>query len=203
MFWDIFNLLIHTNPALSSVDKLNYLISLVDSSAVKAIAGLSVTSKYYDEAVTTRFGNPQLIVNRHMEALLSVADVSSHLNIKGLQKLCDTVEAQSRGLRAFGVPAETYGGPPTPFLVSKLPPEICLIVSRETIEERWSLDGLMKNIEREVDDVEREVDARQHASSKGTPITPHQVQTRTSTAAALVASNSQPPVSTPRCVYYG
>ena len=86
-FWDTFNSSIHSNPTLSSVDKFNYLMSLVNA---EAIAGLTITSANYDEAIATlkkRFGNPQLIGNRHMEALLDVMAVPSHLDIKGLHKL--------------------------------------------------------------------------------------------------------------------
>ena len=126
-FWDSFNSSIHTNPTLSSVDKFNYLMSFVESSAAEAIAGLSITAANYDEAIATlkkRFGNPQLIVNRHMEALLGVSAVTSHHDTKGLRRLLDTVEAHIRGLRALGVPRETYGGLLTSVLVSRLPPEI-------------------------------------------------------------------------------
>ena len=131
-FWDSFNSSIHANPILSSVDKFNYLVSLVESSAAEAIAGLSITAANYDEAIATlkkRFGNPQLIVNRHMEALLGVSAIASHHDTNGLRRLVDTVEAHIRGLRALGVPHETYGGLLTSVIVSKLPPEIKLIVS--------------------------------------------------------------------------
>lgn len=92
-FWDSFNSSIHSNPSLSSIDKFNYLMSLVESSAAEAIAGLAITSTNYDEAISIlkkRFGNHQLIVNRHMEALLEVNAVSSHLDIKG--RLHDNVD---------------------------------------------------------------------------------------------------------------
>ena len=111
-FWDTFNSSFHSNPTLSSVDKFNYLMSLVESSAAEAITGLTITSANYDEAIATlkkRFGNPQLIVNRHMEALLGVMAVPSHLDIKGLHKLHDTVEAHVRGLRALGVEVSAEG----------------------------------------------------------------------------------------------
>ena len=95
------------------MDKFNYLSSLLESSAAEAIAGLTLTAANYDEAIETlkkRFGNPQLIVNRHMEALLNVAAVSSHHDVKGLRRLHDSVETHVRGLRTLGVPATPYGG---------------------------------------------------------------------------------------------
>lgn len=185
-FWDSFNSAIHSNPSLSSVDKFNYLRSLVELSAAEAIAGLTITSANYDEAIATlkkRFGNPQLIVNRHMEALLGVTAVSSHLDIKGLRKLHDTVEAHVRGLRALGVPAESYGGLLTSVLVNKLPSELRLIVSREITTGRWDLDGVMKILE-------REVEARERASTTGVSGAPRKTQPRTPTGAALLTSNS-------------
>lgn len=125
------------NPTLSSIDKFNYLTSLLESSAAEAVAGLSLTAANYDEAIATlrkRFGNPQLIVNCHMEALLSATAVSSQNDVQGLRKLHNSVEAHIRGLRALGVPAETYGGLLMSVLVNKLPPEVKLIVSRELTE---------------------------------------------------------------------
>ena len=79
-FWDSFNSSIHLNPSFSSVDKFNYLTSLVESSFADAIADLTITSANYDEAIDTlmrRFSNPQLIINKHMEALLGVVVVAS------------------------------------------------------------------------------------------------------------------------------
>lgn len=105
-FWDSFNSSIHANPALSSIDKFNYLISLLESTASEAIAGLALTSANYDEAISTlrkRFGNSQLIINRHMENLMNTTAVTSHHDIKGLRRLLDSVEAQVRGLRGLGV----------------------------------------------------------------------------------------------------
>ena len=127
-------------------------MSLVESSAAEAIAGLTITSANYEEAIATlqkRFGNPQMIVIRHMEALLSIATVSSHLNIKGLRKLHTAVEAHIhvRGLRALGIPVETYGGLLTSLLVNKLPSKIRLIISRETTSGSWDLNGVMKILE--------------------------------------------------------
>ena len=56
--------------SLSNIDKFNYLVSLVESSAADAITGL-MTSANYGEAIAIlqkRFGNVQGIVNKHMEA---------------------------------------------------------------------------------------------------------------------------------------
>ena len=198
-FWDSFNSSIHTNPALSSVDKFNYLKSLLESSAAEAIAGLTLTAANYDEAIATlkkRFGNPQLIVNRHMEALLSIAAVTTHHDHKGLRKLHNSVEAHVRGLRALGVPPDSYGGLLTSVLVNKLPPEVRLIVSRATTRESWNLDEVMKIFE-------QEIDARERTSLSSGPSTPRRTQFRTPTATALVANHSGPTSTNVTCAYCG
>lgn len=51
-FWDSFSSSIHGNPALSRIDKFNYLISLLESTAAEAIAGLTPTDANYEEAVS-------------------------------------------------------------------------------------------------------------------------------------------------------
>ena len=71
-FWDSFESAVHRNTDLSDVDKFNYLTSMIEHSASEAIAGLSLTASNYKEAVMIlkkRFGNKQVIVNKHMEIL--------------------------------------------------------------------------------------------------------------------------------------
>ena len=141
--WDSFSSSIHTNPSLSSIDKFNYLISLLESTAAEAIAGLTPTDANYEEAVSVlqrRFGSPQMIINRHMEALLNVPGISSHQDTRGLRKLHDSVEAHVRGLEALKVPSQTYGGFLTSVLVNKLPPELRLIITREMTGLTWDLE---------------------------------------------------------------
>ena len=89
-FWDTFESAVHNNPTLSSIDKFNYLNSLLESAAAEAIAGLTLMSANYEEAIATlrrRFGNKQLIVNRHMDLLLNLEGVTSQHNLKGLRQL--------------------------------------------------------------------------------------------------------------------
>ena len=67
-FWDSYESAIHRNPDLSDIDKFNYLQSLVEHSAAEAIAGLTLSSSNYGEAITVlkkRFGNKQQLINKH------------------------------------------------------------------------------------------------------------------------------------------
>ena len=46
-FWNSFEAAIHNNDELSSVDKFNYLNTLLEDSAAAAVAGLTLTSANY------------------------------------------------------------------------------------------------------------------------------------------------------------
>ena len=88
-FWDTFESAIHNNSSLSDIDKFNYLNSLLEATASEAIAGLTLTSANYHEAILTlkrRFGNKQLIINRHMDLLLHLESVTSINNLRGLRQ---------------------------------------------------------------------------------------------------------------------
>ena len=94
----------------------------MESTTVESIAGLTLMSVNYEKAVASlkrRFGNPQLIVNKHFEELLSLPAVTSRHDLKGLRHLCDSVEARIRGLRALSIPVESYVGPLISILMKK------------------------------------------------------------------------------------
>ena len=50
-FWDSYKSAIHDNRELTDVEKFNYLRSLLEHSAHEAIAGLTLSSANYQEAV--------------------------------------------------------------------------------------------------------------------------------------------------------
>ena len=81
-FLDAYEASIHKNASIASIDKFNYLNSLLEKkTASEAIAGLSITSANYEEAISIlkrRFGNKQIITNKHMEGLLNMAPVTSN-----------------------------------------------------------------------------------------------------------------------------
>ena len=195
-FWDTFESAVHTNSSLSSIDKFNYLNSLLESEAAGAISGLTLTAANYDEAVTTlkrRFGNKQLIVSRHMDLLLNLEAVTSQHNLKGLRHLFDVVESNVWGLRALGVPADTYGGLLSSILMGKLPAELRLIVSRELRERDWDFTSLMGVVEREVE--ARELSVRTHPSQQ-----PRKNPGRGPPTALTLVTGASP---TTNCVYCG
>ncbi len=141
-FWDSYESAIHHNAELSDIDKFNYVKSLLERTTHEAVAGLTLTSANYHEAIATlkkRFGNKQQIVNKHMDVLLHLESVTSHQNLKGLRHLHDHVESHIRSLCSLGVESDSYSSLLTLVLLKKLPQELRLIVSRETDDNAWNL----------------------------------------------------------------
>ena len=174
-FWDAYESAIHSNVTLSDIDKFTYLRSLVNRSARDAIAGLTLSSANYHEAVSVlvkRFGNKQKIIAKHMDTLLNLEQVSSHNSIQALRHLYDQVESHVRSLKSLGVAADSYGNLLLPLLTKKLPAELRLVISRQVTEDDWSLDNVMTALENELKARERAAQSsrdRAHHSARESP----------------------------------
>lgn len=167
-FWDSYESAVHTNRGLSDVDKFNYLRSLLERTAYDAIAGLTLSAANYAEAVDIlkkRFGDKQLIVSKYMEALLAIEPVTSDGNLRGLRRLYDEVESHMRSLKALGVKPDSYGAMLAPVLLNKLPPDVRLIVSRQTGAEA-SVDQILESVEKELTARERTAQDTTHTSTR-------------------------------------
>ena len=157
-FWDSFESIIHLNPELTNIDKFNYLNSLLEQSAAESISGLRLTNANYEEAVAVlkkRYGNKQQIISTHMDALLNLEAVTSHSYFKSLRYLRDQIESHIRSLKSLGIPSESYGSLLSSVLMSKLPQELWLIVSRTITDGEWNFEEVMAVIEKEIDARER------------------------------------------------
>lgn len=158
--WDSFESTVHNNPELSEVDKFTYLKSSLEKAAKEAIAGLSLTAANYTEAIDVlkgRFGNPDLIISKHMDALTSLPFVSSDSDLQGLRQLYDKVESHIRGLKGLSVSADSYCSLLSPVLIKKLTPELRLMLSRNVPPDGWKIDTLMTSLRGEIEARERAV----------------------------------------------
>ncbi len=137
----------------------------LERSAYEAIAGLTLSSANYAEAVAIlkkRFGNKQLIISKHMETLLGVEAVGSDQNLRGLRRLYDDVESHMRSLKALGVGSESYGTMLASVLLNKLPPDVRLIIGRKTPDTDPDMGALLLALEVELVARERTFTASQH-----------------------------------------
>ena len=157
-FWDSFVSAVDENQTLSDVEKFNYLKSLVKGTATAAIRGLPLTANNYEAAkniLKKQFGQPQIIINAHMESLVKIAAVTSDSNLKCLRELYDQVEAHVRALQALGVESGSYGKLLVPLLMEKLPTNLRLIISRCIDKQEWDLDVILRAFDSEIEARER------------------------------------------------
>ena len=86
-FWQSFENAIDKNEGETAVDKINYLVNLLEGPAYRAVAGLELTEQDYFnavEALKARFGNKQQINSTHVQALLGYK-TSENENVKHLR----------------------------------------------------------------------------------------------------------------------
>ena len=60
-FWDSFKSSVHDDIGMSKIDKFNYLNSLLEGTALRAIQGFPISEQNYDHAIALlneRFGRP-------------------------------------------------------------------------------------------------------------------------------------------------
>ena len=147
-FWQSFKWSIDENTTISEVHKMNYLMSLLEGPAYKALQGFDVTDENYDHAKETlqkRFGNLQTIIGTHMKALLSI---EGHKNMKTteLRELYDNVNVHIRELEALGISLDIYGCLLIPVILKSMPEDINLIVARNTSQDVYNIKETMEII---------------------------------------------------------
>ena len=195
-FWDSYESAIHNNDELTDVDKFNYLRSLLERTAYDAIAGLTLSSANYREAIEIlqkRFGNKQLIIAKHMETLLNVEAVSSDQNLKDLRRLYDNTESHIRSLKSLGVESTSYGAMLSSVLLTKLPPDVRLIVSRKISSTDPDMDSILRTFE-------EELVARERASNPSHS-QPRRTQERGRYTASALFSRAQEQENGVTCCY--
>ena len=73
-----------------------------------------------------------MIINAHIKGLVKISAVSIDNDLRCLGLLCDQVEAHVQALQALEINSESYGKLLILSLVEKLPPNMPLIISRDS-----------------------------------------------------------------------
>ena len=83
-FWDSFDSAINSNQSLTPIKRFSYLRASLRGSVAATINGLSLSSANYEAAVALvkeRYGDPQKIINAHMDALVNLPIVENARNL--------------------------------------------------------------------------------------------------------------------------
>ncbi|XP_029179733.2 uncharacterized protein LOC114947235 [Acropora millepora] len=152
-FWESFESTVHKILNLFGVDKFNYLKPLLTGITQSVVTGLALTSANYDWAVELlkrRFGNRQVVISSHMEALTKIPKVASTTDVKRLRSLYDTVESHVRGLESMEIYSKMYNCFLTPIIMQKLPEEFRIAISRNLDSETWDLKDFLTEFHKEL-----------------------------------------------------
>ena len=172
---------------------------MLEKSAYDSIAGLSLTAANYAGAIAIlkkRFGNKQQIISKHMDILLSAEAVTSASNLKGVRKLYDLAESNTRCLKSLGVAPVSYGILLSSVLLNKIPQEIQLIVSRNLADADWTKwDTMLRAVEEKIEARKRMTANNLIKQSKMPKGHVEKSQSGQATAMALLSS------SNPSCCY--
>ena len=132
---------------MDDIGKFQYLRSLLHGSALSIISGLTLSSSNYHQAVEllqNRFSNRQVIITMHMDNVLKIQAVKSSQDLDKLRAMCDQIEGIVRSLDSMSIGAEMYGTFLTPIVLSKIPEDFRIMVSRKLDEDKWDLSGVIK-----------------------------------------------------------
>ena len=142
---------------------------MLEGAAAKEIQGLTLSDTNYESAVDLlreRFGRSQAIIIAHMEELLKVPGCISDRS-HSLHSVYDKIIIHVRGLESLEVTSDQYGSLLIPIILSKFPSDIRLRVARESGDDTWNIDELLKIIRLEVE--AREASEATHVSMQRLP----------------------------------
>ena len=97
-----------------------------------------------------RFGDPQVIITANMDSLLALRPIASSRDISELRNIYDSIEIHSRNLEMFDVNSEHYGPILISVIMSKLPEDFRLDISRLMPAGKWELKHLLNMFKQEL-----------------------------------------------------
>ena len=118
------------------------------------ISGLTLTSEAID-LLRQQYSNPQVLTSAHMKRFVSLNNVKSVHDVKGLRILSQTVESSIRNLKTLKVDVNSYGFLLVPLLNAKLPKELSLLIARTFEDDIWPLKDIMKVLKNGIQAKER------------------------------------------------
>ena len=117
------------------------------------MSGLNLTADNYQQALDTlaqRYGNKQLLISTHMDQLLSIKPILNLHDAQKLRETFDKIELNVRNLKRLNADPQQYGSVLVSIIMSKLPIEIGLLISRPMpLNREWDVEITMNHFQRE------------------------------------------------------
>ncbi|XP_077282820.1 uncharacterized protein LOC143908865 [Temnothorax americanus] len=109
-FFDVFNSIIHADPSLNNVQKLQYLRTSVTGEASDVIGSLETSGLNYSIAwdlLKERYDNKRIIVHKHVEAIMELPSMSKE-NARELRQIADGASKHIHALQALRRPTSHW-----------------------------------------------------------------------------------------------
>ncbi|CAL1682497.1 unnamed protein product [Lasius platythorax] len=110
-FRDRFSSMIVDDQALSNVDRLHFLCSVLSGEANQAISHLPVTDANFSVAwdiLKSRYKNQRLLIHTHLQAIFSLPQITTESS-KKLKQLRDQTSSSVQALKNLGRPVDSWG----------------------------------------------------------------------------------------------
>ena len=101
-FWDQFKSTADKDYNISAIEKLNYLRTVLEDSALSAISGFTLSAENYGQTLDilqARYGNDQVLIAAYMQKFVQIPKIQNPNDIKRLRFLCDSVESSVCNLK--------------------------------------------------------------------------------------------------------
>lgn len=109
-FYDSFQSIIHANPSISDVQKLQYLKATLAGDASKVVDSLEISAANYQVAwnvLKQRYDNKRIIVQSHVKALLELPALTRE-NVNKLRQIADGATRHLQALQALNRPTAQW-----------------------------------------------------------------------------------------------
>ena len=147
-FFDSFEVAVHSNNKLCSIEKMNYLLSYLTGEALKTVQGLKLSEPNYSAAIEMlqeRYGDKQVLISTHMNKLLNLSNSGNLNDLKYLRQLYNNIDTQVRSLTSLGVDPDSYGQMLIPVVMSKLPENLKLNITRQFGQDLWDIKLILES----------------------------------------------------------
>ena len=94
-FFDSFEVVVHSNSKLSSIEKMNYLLIYLTGEVLKTVQGLELSEPNYSatiEMLQERYRDKQVLISTHMNKLLNLSNSGNLNDLRYLRQLYNDID---------------------------------------------------------------------------------------------------------------
>jgi hypothetical protein len=170
-FWSQFSSSVGSQANLSTVDKFNYLRSLLGPGPARVIEGLPLSSSNYNVAVdllTAKYGRPEVLKSEHMGRLVQLKPAVWSEDGRDLRRLLEECRLHLRALDALGCDTSVLGSVIGPLIIRALPSRVIFEWNRVSLGKKdEQVTELLQFVQTEIESTERLCLARSQLGSSG------------------------------------